>query len=92
MFKVKPYRNKKYLDYLKDKPCVWCEATGRNDAHHIGGLGSGMGTKNSDLTCITLCRKCHTQLHSGVLTFDQSFYLAKTVQKLSDLGVLTVKL
>lgn len=61
-----------------------------SDCHHVTGLGAGMGTKISDACCIPLCREHHTLLHSGNLQIDENYYLAKTIQKATDLGILSV--
>ena len=63
MQKIKPYRNKKYIDWVKSLPCC---ITGMpaDDAHHLIGYGlGGMGTTASDCFTIPLTRYMHTQLH-----------------------------
>ena len=87
--KVKPFRSKKYRDWVKTLPCCQC-LNSPCDAHHITGLGSGMGTKNSDATCIPLCREHHTLLHSGNLEINEYYHMAKTIQLATDKGVLSV--
>jgi len=89
--KTKPFRSKKYMDWVKTLPCCYCLTNG-SDPHHVTGLGSGMGTKNSDATCIPLCRKCHTLLHSGNLEINEYYYLAKTIQLATDKEVLSCTL
>lgn len=88
--KIKPFRNKKYLAWLREQPCCGCFNDSGCDAHHVTGLNSGMGTKNSDMTCISLCRECHTLLHSGNKQVDEYYHLARIIQKASDTGVVDV--
>jgi len=63
-FKVKQFRSKKYLVWVKSLPCSICGAPA-DDAHHLIGVGNmgGMGTKASDVLVMPLCRGCHTELH-----------------------------
>ena len=86
--KVKPFRSSKYLKWIRKQPCNVCFNDSGCDAHHITGLNAGMGTKNSDLTCISLCRECHTGLHNGSVQVDEFYYLARTIQTASDGGVV----
>ncbi len=60
--KLKTYRNKKFLDWVKSKPCLACGSVGV-DPHHMATGGTGL--KCSDLFCIPLCRKCHTLVEDG---------------------------
>jgi len=63
--KRKPTRNRDYLHWVKEQPCVVCGHP-VSDAHHLIGHGMGkMGGKNSDLATFSLCRLCHTALHDG---------------------------
>jgi hypothetical protein len=63
--KRKPTRNKDYLHWVKEQPCVVCGHP-VSDAHHLIGHGMGkMGGKGSDLTAIPLCRVHHDDLHNG---------------------------
>jgi len=55
-----PYRSKKYLDFIRSKPCLIC-ANPNTVPHHVRRLrwGAGTGIKPSDLVCIPLCHRCH---------------------------------
>lgn len=62
--KSKPTRNRDYLHWIKEQPCVVCGHP-VSDAHHLIGHGMGkMGGKNSDLMAFPLCRACHDDLHN----------------------------
>ena len=83
---MKPYRSKKYREWIKALPCC---VTGNqaDDPHHISGFGlSGMGMTPSDYFAIPLCRRLHTDLHSqGIdrwhdLYGSQAYFLADTLQ------------
>ena len=89
--KVKPYRSGKYLKWLREQPCCVCGIDYGIDCHHVTGLNSGMGRKNSDLTCISLCREHHTLLHSGNIKVDEYYHLARVIQKASDMGIIGVQ-
>lgn len=61
---MKPYRNKKYLRWVKTLPSA---ISGRpsDDAHHLIGHGQGgMGTKVTDLWTFPLTRDEHAELHN----------------------------
>ena len=57
-------KNKKLLQDKKGI-CFICGKLGQTDKHHIKSKGSGGDDKEENL--IELCRKCHTELHSGNL-------------------------
>ena len=62
--KPKTWRSKPYRDWIKHKPCLFCDKPPPNDAHHVLGiLLRGMGTKPSDSVCIPACRTCHRKEH-----------------------------
>ena len=56
--KNKPWRSKKYLEYIRKQPCVVCGNT-LTQAHHVKTVGSGGG----DEWAIPLCRNCHQMIH-----------------------------
>ena len=76
--KTKAYRSKKYLDFIRSKPCLVC---GRKaEAHHIGIGDGGVGLKSSDMATIPLCRFCHTGTHLiGAKTFFAAYDLKKAI-------------
>jgi Protein of unknown function (DUF968) len=67
--KVKPIRDKKYLDFIRSLPCLICGAAG-SEAHHEAREGHGtMGGKPGDDRTIPLCVNHHafggTKKHPG---------------------------
>lgn len=62
--KNKPWRNPKYVKWVKEQPCIITNQYGV-DCHHLIGHGfSGMGTKAPDWAVIPLTREVHTELHT----------------------------
>ncbi|MEQ1963419.1 DUF968 domain-containing protein [Xenorhabdus khoisanae] len=69
--KLRPWRNTKWLQWVKSQSCVGCQRPA-DDPHHIIGHGQGgMGTKAHDLFCLPLCRECHDELHRDRLAWEQ---------------------
>jgi hypothetical protein len=62
--KPKTFRSKKYLDFIRSKPCFVCGKPGPSDPHHenFGFCGSGM--KAPDTYTVPLCREHHSVRHS----------------------------
>ena len=58
--KNKPWRSKKYTDWVKTLDCCLCGAPA-DDPHHIIGIGGfgGTGTKAPDYMTMPACRGCH---------------------------------
>ena len=58
--KTKTYRNEKYLNFIRSKPCLICG--GRSQAHHVRRQywGSGVSQKSHDYCTIPLCYACHS--------------------------------
>lgn len=64
--KMKIYRSKGYLEWLKTQPCVICRKP-NTVGHHIRKVqwGSGTGIKSHDLCALPLCvDQCHPSEHS----------------------------
>jgi hypothetical protein len=62
--KIRPLRNRKYLDFVKAHPCgVWNCFETDVDPHHIRRMhwGAGMSNKSHDFVCVPRCRKHHVQ-------------------------------
>src|SRR5450631_1524837 len=55
-----PPRDKEYLAWIREMPCIACGIEGQSEAAHTGRDG-GMGQKASDYSCVPLCADCHTQ-------------------------------
>ena len=56
-----PYRSKKYLEFIRARPCGICMAPGPNDPHHVRQIrwGAGTGIKPHDFVCVSRCRDHH---------------------------------
>lgn len=94
MLKQKPYRNKKYLKWVKEQPSV-VSGMPADDPHHLIGHGQGgMATKASDLFTFPLTRGEHTELHNGGWKIWEDIYgsqwkfVAETLAKAIEEGVL----
>lgn len=73
-----------YIRWVKEQPCVNCDAPAPSDPHHVKGVGnfSGGGMTAGDNFAMPLCRKCHTLLHNGVIPLiEQWKWLAKTAAR-----------
>ena len=55
--KIKPIRDEKYRRYLHEQPCRACGG-GPCQAAHLG-HARGMGYKEGDDWCVSLCERCH---------------------------------
>lgn len=65
---IKPYRNKKLLEAVRQMPCQHCGAQdGTVCAAHsnFSEHGKGMGQKASDACIAALCHRCHGTLDQG---------------------------
>jgi hypothetical protein len=67
---VRPTRDRHYLKFIRQFPCVGCgNKSRRTDAMHTG--SHGMGQKASDADALPGCRSCHQQLHEvGSMKFQ----------------------
>ena len=56
--------SKKYLDYIREKPCLVCGIT-PCDPDHLEAVGMGGANRSGykDYSCIPLCRMHHTHRH-----------------------------
>lgn len=58
--KIRAYRSRKYLDYIRSIPCLHCN--GPAEPHHLRELGDGgMALKPPDTQCVPLCREGHDE-------------------------------
>jgi hypothetical protein len=55
-----PPRDKAYLAWIRERPCLACGLEGRSEAAHTGTDG-GLSQKASDYSVVPLCADCHTQ-------------------------------
>ena len=67
--------SKKYLEYIKKKPCIACGQV-PVDPHHMEAVGMGGANKDGfkDYTCVPLCRFHHSEYHSGGLHYFEAKY------------------
>jgi len=66
---TKPYRDKKYLAWIRKQPCVICRRT-PSQAHHEALGNRGIGTKAPDTYTLPLCYMCHrNRENTGFETF-----------------------
>lgn len=80
----KPQRwaSKKYIDWIKEQPCVVCGAPA--EPHHIKGVGqmSGGKLKAADWAVMPLCHVHHDAMqHTPELWPEQWEYIARTLGK-----------
>lgn len=80
MQKYKPWRSRRYLDWVKSRPCVLTSAPA-DDPHHGIGIGlSGMGQTAPDWAAIPVTRAAHNRFHNEPeLWPDQWGYIANTL-------------
>jgi hypothetical protein len=77
------YRNRKYLDWLHDQPCLVCKRTPCDPAHQSLGWPSGVGTKPPDSFAAPLCRDCHQRQHQiGEVAFWSEVFMVDSVDRL----------
>lgn len=61
--KDKPIRNKHYITWIKQCPCLLC-LNPATEAHHVNPVGKGAkGSKTDDTRCIPLCTLHHLEYH-----------------------------
>lgn len=80
--KIKPWRDKNYLAWIRELPCVHC-GSWPTEAHHLISLGIGegvMGDKMPDYAAIPLCHACHQSVHHGERTGYQIRWLFETLK------------
>lgn len=90
MLKQKPFRSRKYLDWVKKQPCVMCGAPA-DDPHHIIGIGgmSGMGRKAPDSMTVPVCRPHHDEIHRTPELWPRQWeWIARTLDKALAEGAL----
>jgi len=67
--------SKKYLEYIKKKPCLVCGQM-PVDPHHMEAVGMGGANRDGfkDYSCVPLCRFHHGEYHSGGIHYFESKY------------------
>lgn len=68
--KLFTYRSKKYLEWIRGKPCEVCG--GKAEAHHVRRLrwGAGTSTKPHDYVCVSRCREHHNPEYEYQIEFE----------------------
>ena len=68
-------QSKKYLEYIREKPCLVCGKM-PCDPHHMEAVGMGGANKDGykDYSCVPLCRYHHNEYHSGGIHYFESKY------------------
>lgn len=88
MQKIKTYRNRAYLDWIKTLPCCHCGMPA-DDPHYIKikGVGGGALTA-SDFTAMPLCREHHDMVHDAPDLWPQTKWMIETINRAFDEGIL----
>lgn len=91
--KIKSWRSKKYLKWVKTLDCAICGIESSSEPHHGISIGmGGMGTKAPDSAVMPLCRVCHTQVHAEPHLWPSQWqWITETLMKAIDEGVLGEK-
>jgi len=91
MQKLKQFRSKAYLSYIRTKPCCHC-MNPNTVAHHVIGMGNGaMGSRASDFDTMSLCVSCHALIHENYKAFDQLLYLHRMQTRALSEGVIRIE-
>ena len=91
MQKIKKWRSKEYLAYIRTQACSHC-MNPDTVAHHIIGMGFGaMGSKASDFDSFALCVSCHSLIHQDNSAFNQLLYLHRTKDRAFNDGIVKIK-
>jgi len=61
--KHKRWKSPKYLEYVRQQPCLICGAKQSQAHHHQTKNNHGTALKPGDYWCIPLCLGCHQMLH-----------------------------
>lgn len=88
--KQKTFRSRKYLNWVKQQPCVMCGAPA-DDPHHITGVGgmSGMGMTAPDSMVMPVCRMHHDEIHRTPELWGRQWeWISRTLDSALREGVL----
>lgn len=74
--KEKPYRNEKYLDFVRSHECIecgWPPELGLIEAHHIrtGGIATKCGDNETVPLCGFYARKCHNKADKNPDSYEK---------------------
>jgi hypothetical protein len=90
--KPKRWESRKYIAWIKTRPCIICGSPA--EPHHIKGVGnlSGGAMKAPDWAVIPLCHPCHRQMHEDSEQWNGQWELAlKTLGAAITEGLLKCK-
>jgi len=90
--KQKRWKSEKYLKWIREQPCWYCD--NKAEPHHLKGVGymSGVGLKAPDWATVPMCRLCHSAFHKdSSLWPDQWEMIVRTLGKAISEGILVVK-
>ena len=75
------YENKKYLDFIRSKPCLLCNRPA--EPHHVrrSYWGAGVGKKPHDYVAIPFCRECHDPKNEVGVMMIIIKYLMEYIEK-----------
>ena len=79
---MRTIRNRKYLAYIRGKPCVFCSSL-ETEPHHVRLGTGGMGLKGNDTRTIPVCRRCHNRIHTDpdyIKRIDVKLYIIKFLE------------
>ena len=79
--KIKAYRNRTYLDWVKTLPCCFCGVPA-DDPHHIKLKGVGGAALSApDFTVMPLCRLHHDIVHNDLMRYPQAKWMIETLNQ-----------
>jgi len=89
---MKPYRNKKYTDWVKQLPCCHCKAS-KSEPHHLIGIDKmgKIGGKAPDFAAVPLCRVHHNEVHIEPSKWPQTRWLIETLSEAIRQGVIKIE-
>lgn len=85
--KYKPVRSENYKKFIRNKTCIVCGQFPCEAAHSNEIGGSAMGSKDSDLSCVSLCWECHRRQHQkgwASLGLDAHFLINRVLQNIEE--------
>ena len=80
--KIKNYRNPRYREFIRSKPCLICGSRSQVTWHHEAFKLKGTGMKGPDIWTVPLCDECHKSRNR--LGFD-SFWEAANLNPMYEI-------
>ena len=90
--KVKAFRSRPYLDYIKTLPCCHCQRPGQDPHHLMVKEVGGIGITTPDIAAVPLCRICHTMIQPHAKSYPQLKWLIQTLNRALIDGALKISL